>query len=36
MTRYPERAAFGVLEGPATRQRCLRDKHGGLTWLPCR
>lgn len=36
MTRYPNRAAFGVLEGPSARERCLRNRQGGLTWLPCR
>lgn len=36
MTRYRDHAAFGVLEGPAARERCLRNNHGGYTWIPCR
>lgn len=36
MTDYPATAAFGALEGPTTRERCLRNSNGGFTWLPCR
>lgn len=34
MTRYQEHAAYGVLEGPAARECCLRNNHGGYTWTP--
>lgn len=36
MTRYAQTAAFGALEGPATRERCLRNASGGFTWIECR
>lgn len=36
MAEYPATAAFGALEGPATRERCLRNASGGFTWIPCR
>ena len=36
MARYPGMAAFGALEGPAVRERCLRNTRGGFTWIECR
>lgn len=36
MAKYAPQAAFGLLEGPAVRERCLRTEKGECTWLPCR
>jgi hypothetical protein len=36
MAKYPGAAAFGALEGPATKERCLRNANGGFTWVECR
>lgn len=36
MAKYPATAAFGALEGPTTRERCLRNARGGFTWIECR
>lgn len=36
MARYSQTAAFGALEGPATKERCLRNNSGGFTWIECR
>jgi hypothetical protein len=36
MATYPGVAAFGALEGPATRERCLRTTAGTFTWVSCR
>lgn len=35
LTRYAQHADFGALEGPATRERCLRTPSGTFTWIPC-
>lgn len=35
MSRYPQSAAFGALEGPDTRERCLRSTSGKFTWVSC-